>query len=225
MVKLDEPQYRRVPRIVEMGDLLVACGSIGQGVLDQSLVPIAKKSASAARRVGGERGHPAPRSSPPRAAASGGAVRRDVSAGEPPARAPRAPGGSLRRSRSSAAGCAAARRMMPATSPRAAGSNSRRCCSERRIARRPRAGLAGSAMCARSAAARSCRRRGRRCAPSPPALHAPHQRRKDRVLLVFARQIVAVHVEKLGAHEAQAHRTIGQCMRQFDGQFRDWHRA
>ena len=51
--------------------------------------------------------------------------------------------------------------------------------------------------------------------PSMPRTRLP----RKLVLLVLARQFLAVHVEKLGAHEAEPHRAVGQRLLEFDRQF------
>ena len=51
------------------------------------------------------------------------------------------------------------------------------------------------------------------------AFHAADQRREHGILLVLPRQIVAVHVEKLGAHQPQPHRPVGRRLGQLDRQF------
>ena len=48
------------------------------------------------------------------------------------------------------------------------------------------------------------------------SIHPAHQRRENRVLFFLAREVVAVHVEELGANEAEPHRTVGQRLLQFD---------
>ena len=57
------------------------------------------------------------------------------------------------------------------------------------------------------------------------AFHAADQRREHGILLVLARQIVAVHVEKLGAHQPEPHRPVGRRLGQLDAAIRDWLRG
>ncbi len=51
------------------------------------------------------------------------------------------------------------------------------------------------------------------------ALHAAHQRREEFVLLVLARQVLAVHVEEFGAYQAESGRAVGHRVIEFDRQF------
>ena len=58
-----------------------------------------------------------------------------------------------------------------------------------------------------------------------PALHAAHQAGEELVLLVLARQLLAVHVEELGAHQAQRPSRRWRARARVRPAVRDWLRG